>query len=350
MLKKVMLLAVVLATFAGMFTTGQADPAIACAPVSEGQTLNTATAVEWKNDANCELEPILSRNANAAIYESGSDTANRLAQGNIKKLKASVVRHATNPELDVMKFEITTQRALPKPNDLTSLPPAPYGGVHVLAVFQTNTLHEEQVVGPTLTGGVARLGPFRREDNFHWFVYYGLTLSEGQAQACGVGYYNTFGQFFTVLQQTHDTPGTTSCVRDDANKKVTITARYHTTYTLQPDNLARNVWLARRGQSIDNIKAFSWMDHEIGGPPPVGLVLGLTWYTDWLPSNSYQLGAFGGDPNSGGLPGERCRDFPIAGRIPNPLYDGNPCYTNIQTVQGNQVGTGFKATALKLSA
>jgi hypothetical protein len=305
-----------------------------CAAVPGGGVTgaNTFAATDT---ASCVIEPILTRSSLAPIYVNDGDLDN-LNEANIKSFSMSAVGGSMSATIGVAATFPTSLGAL-----VSTVRP-PYGGVHVLVLFQSDTLDVEQPIG-----GTANLGPFKRADGFHWFLYYGNTLSEGGNPQCGIGYYDPFGQvFFVITQDTLDVPNNLSCSASGTN--VTISTPYITTWTdvAATGNIARSLKLVTAGTAIQKAKAFSWMDHEVGGPPPVGLVVGATWYLDALPAIAYNYGkAWAGDPNSGGIPGPTCQYF-VGRRVPNPLYTGSACY--IATPAG--LGTGFNSTPLTITA
>lgn len=326
--------------------TGQAVDT-ACSHVGKESLVRTANSVVLTDTTNCVLEPIITRSDKASVYVKDTDP-DELAEANITRLSVT----ATSGKIVA---NITTAQAIPISAAqflaaATDVRP-PYGGAHVLVLFQSDTLEEEQATGTNASGGTVTFGPLPRADNWHWFFYYGTTLSEGGIPTCGVGFYNQFGQIFTVFSQSLDKPQNYTCVNNQATRTITLTFPYQVTWTIDGDPaLARRLQVVRLNQRITNIKGFAWMDHEIGGPPPIGLVLGLTWYNDVIPSNGYDFGLIAGDPNSGGIPGPKCQQFPILGRIPNPLYDGSACFLQMPTVGGEYTGLGMRGTAAFVTA
>jgi hypothetical protein len=114
--------------------------------------------------------------------------------------------------------------------------------------------------------------------------------------------------------------------------------------------LARAKQLVDVGERLENAVAFSWADHCICGPDPVGLILGWTWYLDSVPAVrlapgstttlwGYKVGTPSGDPNPGAFLGPNCPVF-VQGAQRNPLYTGTPCMV------ANPIGPGFNLTGL----
>lgn len=355
MKKRLLRLGLVLGALAAVAGSGTGQAVQTTCAHNDATPARTANSITITDGANCVLEPILTRSDKASVYVKDTDP-DELAEANITRLSVT----ATSGKIVA---NITTAQAIPvsasdfvdgAPGDTrpTDVRP-PYGGVHVLVLFQSDTLEEEQATGTNASGGTVTFGPLTRADNWHWFLYYGTTLSEGGIPTCGVGFYNQFGQVFTVFSQSLDKPQNYTCVNNQATRTITLTFPYQVTWTIDGDRaLARRLQVVRLNQRITNIKGFAWMDHEIGGPPPIGLVLGLTWYNDVIPSNGYDFGLIAGDPNSGGIPGPKCQQFPILGRIPNPLYDpANPaCFLQMPTVGGEYTGLGMRGTAAFVTA
>jgi hypothetical protein len=308
--------------------------ATTCAALPGTPTIG-ANSFSASDGALCVLEPILTRSSLAKVFVNDGDL-DELKEANIKSFSMSASGGS---------MTATFGMGGPFPTSLGALATIvrpPYGGVHVLALFQSDTLDVEQPLG-----GGANIGPLKRADGFHWFLYYGNTLSEGGNPQCGIGYYDPFGQtFFVITQDTLDVPNNLSC--SASGTTVTISTPYVTTWTdvAATGNISRSLKLVTAGTAIQKAKAFTWMDHEVGGPPPIGLVIGATWYLDALPATAYNYGVIAGDPNSGGVPGPTCQTF-AGRRVPsNPLYTGAACY--IQTPAG--LGTGFNFTSLTITA
>lgn len=323
-------------------STGIGSAAGITCPISDAVSKPHPRRVVANQSGNCVVEPLLSRSDAALVYVNDNEPDN-LGEANLRS-----VDFQTSGTDDITVVVDTSERI---PRNINEFPQttgagvrAPYGGVHVLALFQTPQLQTTQVMGPTLSGGTATFGPYNIADNYHFFFYYGITLSSGGNPSCGWGIYDQFGQLFSVFSQEFDNPKNYSCVNN--GNTITFKFKYRTNWRLQPDNLARSVEIVRAGQTINNIKAFTWMDHEVGGPPPVGLVVGLTHYTDVIPKNGYDFGAWVGDPNSGGIPSHTCPRYPIIGTVPNPLASGGPCYIST----GSTVGLGMRPTSLNVSA
>lgn len=342
MKRRLLRAALALSVLAVVGNTGTGHAVSATCAHSNSSSKPSANKIIASDGAGCVVEPILTRSDAAPVYVNDGDV-DGLPSSNIKSF--SLTADTVGKKLIAT---VTTARAIPA-NLTQLLDPnvgvrVPYGGVHALVLFQSPTLGLQQATGPTATGGAATFGPLSTADNYHWFLYYGITVSEG-AVTCGIGYYDEFGQFFTVLSQGHDNPKNYTCTNNTGAKTITLTFPYRSTWTLQPDNLPRQIELVRGGQTVSNIKAFSWTDHEVGGPPPIGLVIGATWYTDVVPSNGYDFGLIAGDPNSGGIPGPTCGTFPIIGNVPNPIA-AQPCHTRVPTA----VGLGMLGTNLFIAA
>lgn len=277
---------------------------------------------------------------------------------------------------------------------------APYGGMHVMVLFQTPELNNESVVG---CADVACLGDSawqraRPEDRFYWFLYYGATVSEenpdialglydpagrlvGLPLEPGVGQiFGVLGQNTTSCNTTTTFPGSGDLPAGKSNnasvtfptaKSVTISIPYLYKWRLPDTNAfpcgARQKQIAGSGSaygttlaadSIKNIVAFSWADHEIGGPEPVGLILGWTWYLDSVPaamgSKGYKFGTPSGDPSAASFALQNCpaNTRGVDGAPPpynnpgqrSPLYDGQPC------MFPNPVGPGFIASDINVTA
>jgi hypothetical protein len=294
-----------------------------------------ATSFTVTDSATCVVEPILTRSSAAFVFADNGGPE-ELREANITSFSMTATGGTLSTSITLADTWPTSLGAL------VSKVRLPYGGVHVFALFQSDTLDIEQPIG-----GNASIGPLKRADGFHWFLYAGNTLSEGGNPQCGIGYYDPFGQvYFLITQDTLDTPNNLSCTYSGST--VTMSTPYVTTWTdvLPTGNIARSLKLVTQGTAIQKAKGFSWMDHELGAPPPVGLITGLSWYTDVIPFEAYNYGkAWAGDPNSGGIPGPTCQTY-VGRRVPNPLYTGSACY--IATPAG--LGTGYNSTTLTITA
>ncbi|HEX9695556.1 MAG TPA: hypothetical protein VGB64_04490 [Actinomycetota bacterium] len=339
--KKMLIMTVALAAVAVGGIGNAAD--IAC-PGGETSSFPSTRRVVWTQSNSCVVEPLLSRSDGLLVYVKDGEPDN-LGEANLKSIDFQTVGDNINVKL------ATAERI---PRNINEFPQttgagvrAPYGGVHVLALFQTPQLQTTQVMGLTATGGTATFGPYNIQDNYHFFVYYGITASSGATPTCGWGIYDQFGQLFSVFSQSHvDSGENFSCVNNGAGL-ITMNFKYRTNWRLEPEGLNRTIELVKAGQRITNVKGFTWMDHEVGGPPPVGLVVGLTHYTDVIPKAGYDFGAWVGDPNSGGVPTHTCSRYPIIGTVPNPLATGSACYASLSA---SGVGLGMRPTSLAVNA
>lgn len=340
--RRMLIVGLALAAVASMGIGSAADTV--CNTIPGTPDPSGGNSVRITDGAACVMEPLLSRSDQARVFVKDADPDN-LGEANIKDLEVRTdgakiyanIRTAERIPRNVNEFPQTTGPGVR----------APYGGVHVMALFQSPQLQTTQVMGPTATGGTATFGPYNIQDNYHFFLWYGITLSSGATPTCGFGVYDQFGQFFTTFSQSHvDSAENYSCTNNGAGL-ISMAFPYKTSWRLEPEGLNRSVEIAKPGQTLSNIKGFSWMDHEIGGPPPVGLVLGLTHYTDVIPANGYDWGLWVGDPNSGGVPGHTCSRLPIVGSFPNPLATGQRCYVDLQS---SGVGLGMRPTSLSITA
>lgn len=294
------------------------------------------------------IEPLLTRSHHAQIRTTTlgeANVQNFSLSGNGSSLTAS----------------ITVKDNLPTAGNVALQ--APYGGVHVMALFDTPELEDHnEVIGKTATGcdvkwgsalpglpgsvGHTAIGPckptglpssnnaYRAADGFKWFLYWGITSSEcadaavnADCMEYGLGIYepDPVGELYVILGQSHITSlcgnmlgngrgndATASVSGNTVNITIPYTYRYLVrTRDLTGGNpvsscLVRTKEVAKAGQGVNNAVGFSWMDHEIGGPDPVGLLFGLTWYTDALPSTARFWGTLAGDGNPAAVPGPFC--------------------------------------------
>jgi hypothetical protein len=152
--------------------------------------------------------------------------------------------------------------------------------------------------------------------------------------------------------------GNSTSIAFPASNKIEISTPYTYRWRTAPPATAQGGCLERTkqlvdvGETVTNAVAFSWADHEIGGPDPVGLILGWTWYLDSVPAVNmapgsttsvwgYKVGTPSGDPNPAAFLGPFCPVF-VRGQQVNPLYPpgGAPCMT------ANPIGPGFSLTGL----
>ncbi|GAC1408648.1 MAG: hypothetical protein NVSMB57_00200 [Actinomycetota bacterium] len=338
-------LVVVLAAFAMLAGSGIGQAA--SDDVSCGGSTCSAT-----DHGDKTIEPILTRSSAQPLYAEDTPVAfpaNRDQNVNIKHFSLSAGGGKITVRIDV-------NSALTRSNgDLVNT--APYAGNHVMALFQTKLLEVNQPTGTNAAGRPTTWGPpGTLKDNFHWFLYWGWTASE-QREVCGLGYYDptgevvppvpvAAGQTFFSIGQTNATAvqnPNTHCVVSNGSKTVTITQPYRYTYADRTGILPRSVKILDPSnvnyRTISNVKAFSWLDQEIGGPDPVGLVFGYTWYADSLPKAGYDIGLVAGDPNPNKFAGPDCVTNYEFGSNPVTGAPYNPnCTTN------NPVGAGFNKT------
>ncbi|MCA1840978.1 MAG: hypothetical protein ABR507_06260 [Actinomycetota bacterium] len=261
----------------------------------------------------------------------------------------------------------------------------PYGGQDLMVLFQTPELNAYGDIGcaDVACTGQNHWAPLNPLDNFYWMLHFSANDSE-QRNDASLGYYDPTGRleglplepgigqtFFTTAQHK-----STDCLGPDqypggvagplpagisnnvtlsfpAANQVRMTVPYVAQWRTNKTCLGRSKEIIKPGETISNAVAFSWLDHEIGGPDPVGLILGWTWYTDSVPAlesgSGYRVGTPAGDPNPSRYAGPKCpltvrSAGPFAGGEVNPLYDGSPC-----TIV-NPVGPGFSASNLNTTA
>lgn len=331
------------------------------------------------------IEPINVK-ADAQVYSGlpGSRTTN-LQEGNIKSF-------TLGGDGASITASITTEAPLvrcPTPTTCASVVQSPYGGVHVMVLFQTEQLN---VAGPIGCADIACTGqsgwtPTHPDDRFYWFLYYGATVSEVQEDLAlgtydpagrivgaplepGVGQiFRVMGQHYTVCSDAFVGAGTTADmpngrsnnvtdpVFSNGGKTVTLSFPYEYKWRNAPAGSfpcgLRHKVIATGSTTVKNAVAFSWADHEIGGPDPIGLIIGWTWYLDSVPDlqsgTGYKVGTPSGDPNPSSFAGPKCAFVtrgvgPIPPTQRNPLYDGTPCMTP------NPIGPGFSASGLNFAA
>lgn len=316
-----------------------------------GSGIGQAAGSVTLNDAYGKtIEPILTRSS-LAVQETTAHGA-----ANITGMTFA----ATGTKLEAT---ITTATALPR--NASHLFPTcsatntcrvdePYGGVHLMAMFQTDLFEVDQPIGADAAGQTVTWGPpGYNADGFRWFLYYGLVSQRaiaGDTPDCGLGYYDPtgqivspvpvgFGQTFFVLGQN----GPATCTFSNSDKTVKISINYTWNWQTRA-GLPRSVKVAEVGKPIKNILGFSWLDHEIGGPDPVGLILGWTWYTDSIPRSAYKVGVIAGDPNPAVFAGPKCLTNFVGG-VPAPGFETpGPCAIP------NPIGTGFTNTGTNITA
>lgn len=317
-----------------------------------------AGSVTGNDPDNTTIEPLLTRSHSAQIRTSD------LGEGNIKSFTLSA--NGTS-----LSASITVNTPLPTAGNVALQ--APYGGVHVMIMFQTPEQEDASeivgdsalgcpvswgsafpaapgqvavnpagntVLGCTATGLPASNNRFWRSDGYRWWIYYGVTASEcadaplnADCAEYGLGIYepDTAGELYVALGQHHlstacptgilDAPyaangNTASAALSNGNKTVTITIPYTYSYVLRTRDtssgnpafacLKRTKEVVKFNQGVEDAIGFSWMDHEVGGPDPVGLIIGLTWYTDALPQASRFYGTWAGDGTPAAVPGPFC--------------------------------------------
>ena len=341
-------------------------PNIGSATEAKSCAANSCTASDTNNNV---IEPIATRSSALPVYDNQvHQTEPRLGAANVKSFTLT----GTGGRLTAV---INTETAMPPigsdPLQINASVPAPYGGVHAMVLFQTKWLDVDQVLGQGATGGDitwygTTAGGAWQADTYRWFLYYGQVVNH--RNQCGLGYYDPtgrlvaeapipFGQLFYVIGQDHEANSAT-CTLSNGNKTVTISTPNLYTWTNDfglPTASPRSLRIAGNAPGcasgcdrVTNVSAFTWLDHEIGGPPPVGLILGWTWYTDAVPSSTYRLGIVAGDPNPAVIATERCTTNALGGLPADPLNRGwdtlGPC-----TIP-NPVGTGFLPSGLAFTA
>lgn len=137
------------------------------------------------------IEPINVK-ADAQVYSGlpGSRTTN-LQEGNIKSF-------TLGGDGSSITASITTEAPLvrcPSPTTCASVVQSPYGGVHVMILFQTEQLNVEGPIGcaDIACAGQSGWTPIHPLDRFYWFLYYGATVSEVQ-EDLALGTYDPAGR------------------------------------------------------------------------------------------------------------------------------------------------------------
>lgn len=308
------------------------------------------------------IEPLLTRSHEVQLR---TDT---LGEANVQSLTVS-----SNPTAQTLSFTIGVKDPLPTPGNVALQ--APYGGVHVMALFQTNEQEDAsevigtnstgcnvswgsafpgapQTVGHPAIGGCQSTGlpssnnRYWKGDGYRWFVYWGITASELEEEY-GLGIYepDPVGELYVLLGQhklnalcpngvgPSGTDGNTASAAVSGDRRsVTLTIPYTyqwvartrdlTTLSPSPSCSTRTKQVVNPNQTLENINGFSWMDHEIGGPDPIGLILGLTWYTDALPQSSRYYGTWAGDGTPAAVPGPFCATNALGLTNSTCLIDG----------------------------
>lgn len=299
------------------------------------------------------IEPILTRSSLAVVRSDMSPAPNKIKNANIISYSLTASGGSIKATVKTLGNLITSTAGATNPS--TGI--APYGGQHVMLMFQTNEFEDQaEKTGRNATNTAdTTWGPNGfNADRFHWFLHFGWTLNKSAGDTavgitCGMGIYdptgalvsNTptpVGQLFSVLGEDPNLTagGTQNTTCSVSGNTITWTQPYRYTWATR-DNVTeipnRSKQIVNTGETIRNIKAFSWMDHEIGGPDPVGLILGWTWYTDSLPATAYQIGAIAGDPNPNTLWTPKC----LGNEVPElaPVVGQGACTT------ANPVGSGF---------
>jgi hypothetical protein len=360
------------------------------------------------------IEPILVK-ADAQTPQAPFRT-NALNEGNITNFTLTTIKTAAAPPggqagdctAGCIQATITTfdplVRCLTAPCGAGT---APYGGAHVMVLFKTP---EQNLITDTGCSNIACTGqskwtPRHPNDRFYWFLYYGATASE-QQEDVSLGIYDPagrlnglplepgLGQIFGVQGQRYTScsdnmgttgpnsgelfPGQTSRGNLSSNtvlysgnsnfsnggKTVTLTFPYTYRWRLAATNTNPCALRAKKvvssGGLIKDAVAFSWADHEIGGPDPVGLILGWTWYLDSVPAigttTGYKVGTPSGDPNPGSYAGPTCPltiasvNNPVDNSNIHPGGQVNPLYTGAPCMIVNPIGPGFGASGINVVA
>jgi len=231
-------------------------------------------------------------------------------------------------------------------------------------------------------------------DGFKWFVSFGVSAS-GLKETVDVGMYDPsgrlvgaplepgIGQTFGVLAQSSTgfgCPSGSGPLGDSQGPSLGAGLGHNVSWSFPSANTIEwkipytLVWRAGlegaascmtrskpivnftsgTSNQIRNAVAFSWADHEIGGPEPVGLILGWTWYTDSVPAvggaGGYKVGTPAGDPNPARIAGPTC---PFTLRSVGPVTPGqvNPLWNpNAACMIPNPVGPGFNSSGIGVNA
>lgn len=288
----------------------------------------------------------------------------------------------------------------------------PYGGASLMLMFQTPEQGLLTNVGcaDAACTGQSGWGVTHPDNSSYFFLYYSASQTETK-EDWGLGSYDPagrivglplepgVGQLFGVFAQAKDsicTDGGPNPITNPAgflpsglghNIGISFTGtktvqlhlpydfKWRTNGTSANPCAARTKRIAKSGNplpattgfpviglnsaglaanTLRNAVAFSWALHEIGGPDPIGLILGYTWYMDSVPAlqskEGYRVGTPAGDPNPATFAGPTCilQTRGVAAAPPpfnapgnrNPLYNGAPC------MRANPVGPGFAGSGL----
>ncbi|MHB8510881.1 MAG: hypothetical protein ACYDCC_01775 [Actinomycetota bacterium] len=363
-MKKVLLVGAVAASLLLSLSAAQASSGASCNSFS-----HTCSAFDTHTRT---IEPIETRSSDAVVYSTDPEAPapNHLDNANIQSYSLTVSGGTLTAVLH-MKGPLV----LDPTSAATQI--APYTGQHVLVLFQTSDLQNygEQIstsaTGTPVTWGDFVNGSTYLADGFRWELLFGWS-TEGNTNGpsdCNAGFYDPtgnlsgivgapvnlpifFGQsFVTVGQQsitpTNPAPPNTTCSVSSDHKTVTISQPYQYEWwggsTATPQKFTK--YIVHSGETVKNVSAFSWLDEPVAeGPQPIGLILGWTWYTDWLPQNSYRIGTIAGDPNPNKFMGPKCiTNSPLIGGDPVTGPPG-PCTTN------NPIGAGFVDTGNAVTA
>lgn len=359
MVKKLLLLAVITCLGLGLLAV-------------PGQAAGSAGDVDGTADT---IEPLLTRSHHAQIRTT------TLGEANVQDVNLS--GNGTH-----LTATIKVKDNLPTPGNVALQ--APYGGVHVMALFDTPEQEDfNEVIGNSPLGCPVKWGSalpgapgtvghpavgckptnlpqsnnaYRKADGFRWFLYWGITssacadsLANADCMEYGLGIYepDPAGELYVILGQSHITSlcgnmlgngrGNDASATVSGNT-VSITIPYTYRYIIRTRDLTggnplqscliRTKEIAKAGQPVNNVIGFSWMDHEIGGPDPVGLLFGLTWYTDALPISSRFWGTLAGDGNPAAVPGPFCATNLVG-------LTGQACYIDGPGPQFTDSGKSF---------
>lgn len=341
------------------------------------------------NSADSTIEPILVKST-TQVYTSAFRTT-QLGTANIRKLVIDASGGSLKAHITT-KDPIFSCAAIPCAGGI----PAPYGGVHLMILFRTDNMYGSGPIGcanavstpdPNAPGYCTPLtsmyyGPHPSE-GIMWYLYYGATLSE-QRDDWGFGQYDPSGRIVGAplepgVGQTFGTyaqngsacssafPGAGTLPAGKSNNvgksisadKKTLTLTLPYTFQWRANELstfpcgARSFTWVDTGENINDIVAFSWMDHEIGGPEPIGLIFGWTWYTDSVPAlqggRGYSVGTPSGDPNTNRFALSNCPFYgPSVRNTTNPQL--NPLYNGLDCTLPNPLGPGFTSSNISVIA
>ncbi len=327
------------------------------------------------------------------------------------------------PEADIRSFNltatggvitasITTAAPLPQTPAQAAVMAPPYGGVHIMVHFQTANMAQATGSGcaqpPSIAGpcpfppAIGQVNnpvvwvPMFAADRQFLALGYGVVLNEEDNDSWVARYDPSgriagaapAGQVWSIQGQRTIGSAAATCPQGSASSDggdlptgrgnstnvsfagttLNITTPYLYKWRTAPPAptgcLKRSKQLVDVGEVLSNAVAFSWLDHEIGGPEPVGLILGWTWYTDSVPGilgapknnvaspgwtttdYGYKVGTPAGDPNVAAIADPtKCPLYVRGFQVIPPSGPPVPCM-----IANSLIGPGFNQSNINVTA